>query len=311
MYDLIIIGGGPAAMSAAVYAARKQLKILLLAKKFGGQIVESALVENYLGFPGLPGVELVEKFTEHLKKFDRKSGSFGLEIKEDEMAHRVEPKGDSFSVKTQKDEYECRAIIVATGKKEKPLDAVGAGDFEGKGIVYCATCDAPLFGDKIVAVVGAGDAGQDTAWQLTNYAKKIYVINKYSDLRGDNVELQNKIKESGKIEIIPNAWVKEVRGDKFVREMVLEMRESKEEKILAVDGVFVEIGSLPVTEFLDGLVALNEKGEIKIDHNTCATSAKGIFAAGDATDTKGKQLIIAAGEGAKAALSAYEYLRSK
>ena len=311
LYDLLIIGGGPTAMSAAIYAARKQLKILLLTKELGGQIIESHRVDNYLGYFGVSGVELVQKFIEHLKKFSQGNGNFQLDAKEGEMVHKVEIKGSGFSVKTQKSEYECRAIIVATGKKERPLDAIGAKEFEGKGIVYCATCDAPLFGGKIVAVVGAGDAGQDTAWQLISYAKKIYMINKYPDLRGDNVELQKKIKESQIIEIISDAWVREVKGEKFVNEIVLEIGEQKEEKILPVNGVFVEIGSMPATEFLDGLVNLNQKGEIIIDHNTCETSAKGIFAAGDATDEAHKQLIIAAGEGAKAALSAYEYLREK
>jgi len=308
MYDLIIIGGGPAAMSAAIYAARKQIKILLLTKELGGQIIESAYVENYLGYAGVPGVELVQKFAEHLKKFSANSG-FQLEIKEGEAVEKVERQDNGFLVRTKKGEYESRALIAASGKRERPLDAIGAQNFEGKGIVYCATCDAPLFGDKIVAVVGAGDAGQDTAWQLTQYAKKIYVINKYPDLRGDNIDLRNKLKSSDKIEIIGNAWVKEVRGEKFVKEIVLEISESQEEKVLPIDGVFVEIGSMPSNNFLNGLVDLNEKGEIIVDHNTCATSAKGIFAAGDVTNVAEKQLIVAAGEGAKAALSAYKFLQ--
>jgi len=341
VYDLIIIGGGPAAMSAGIYGARKKLKTLLLAKELGGQqMIESYQMENYLGYYQISGVELVQKFIEHLKKFEKKesAGNYDLEIKEGESVFRIEKippnlprnkfgagslkreepfslpplqKGGwgGFSVYTEKNQYQTKTIIIATGKRQRILDVPGAKQFEGKGITYCATCDAPLFNDKIVAVVGAGDAGQDTAWQLVQYAKKVYIINKYPELRGSNVALSEKLKASEKVEIIGSVLPKEVKGDKFVRELIYFNPETKEEGSIKIDGIFVEIGSVPNTDFLNGLLELNQKGEIIIDHRNCATSVPGIFAAGDVTDLPYKQVVIAAGEGAKAALSAYEYLK--
>lgn len=312
IYDLIIIGGGPTAMSAGIYAARKKLKTLLLARELGGQqMIEGYLIENYLGYSKIPGIELVQKFTEHLKKFDKKisAGNYDLKIKEGEAVFKIEKKDNKILVFTEKGQYEAKALIIATGKRQRILDVPGARQFEGKGITYCATCDAPLFRDKIVAVVGAGDAGQDTAWQLTQYAKKVYIINKYPELRGSNIALQEKLKASKKVEIIGSVLPKEVVGDKFFRELIYFNLETKKEGRIKIDGIFVEIGSIPVTDFLNGLLELNQKGEIIIDHKTCATSTDGIFAAGDVTDVPYKQIIISAGEGAKAALSAYEYLK--
>lgn len=312
IYDLIIIGGGPAAMSAGIYGARKKLKTLLLAKEFGGQVIEGFQMENYLGYYQVSGVELVQKFIAHLKKFEKKerAGNYDLKIKEGELVFKIEKIETGFNVYSQKNQYQTKTIIIATGKKQRVLDVPGAKQFEGKGITYCATCDAPLFRDKIVAVVGAGDAGQDTAWQLTQYAKKVYLINKYPGLRGSNIALQEKLKASEKVEIIGSVLPKEVKGDKFVRELIYFNPETKKEGSIKIDGIFVEIGSIPNTDFLNGLLELNEKGEIIIDHKTCATSVEGIFAVGDVTDLPYKQVVIAAGEGAKAALSAYEYLKS-
>ena len=315
LYDLIIIGGGPAAMSAAIYASRKKLKTLLLAEELGGQMIEGYMIENYLGIPQIPGIELAEKFIKHLKNFDKKlnPGNYDLEIKEGGVVLKIEKKGDNFLAQTEKNHYEGRSLIIATGKRQRVLDVPGAKQFEGKGITYCATCDAPLFRDKITAVIGAGDSGQDTAWQLTQYAKKVYIINKYPDLRGSNVILKEKIKtaDKGKLEIINNVLPKEIKGDKFVQKLVYFNSETQEEKEIEVDGIFVEIGSMPATDFLNGLIELNAKSEIIINPKTNAASAAGIFAAGDATDIPFKQIIIAAGEGAKAALSAYEYLKNK
>lgn len=340
MYDLIIIGGGPAAISAAIYAARKQLKTLLLTKEFGGQLMEGYTIENYLGYWAISGVELVQKFIEHLKRFGKKAsqGNFDLEIKEGETVKNTKPetikveqahygagrdqsalgraetrpgKPEIFEVHTDKGIYESKAVIIATGKAERKLNVSGAKEFEGKGISYCATCDAPLFRDKIVAVIGAGDAGQDTAWQLTKYAAKIYLFNRYNELRGDDKSLQERLKKEPKVEVLSEVDVKEIIGDKFVKGLVYQELRGGEQKKIELDGIFVEIGSTPASAFLNGLLRCNDKGEIIVDHNSCATSVPGIFAAGDVTDISGKQIIIAAGEGAKAALGAYEYLKNK
>lgn len=304
MYDLIIIGAGPAGLSAAIYAIRKKLRVLVLAQAIGGQTTEAHLVENYLGIPEILGMDLVEKFKAHAKKFD-------TEIKEGVNVNEIAKTDSDFLVKTNKGEFQAKILIIASGKKYRRLDVPGAKEFESKGITYCATCDAPLFKNKIVAVVGAGDAGQDAAWQLTQYAEKIYLINRYQELRGEDVVVQNKIKKHPKIEIIDDSYPVEIKGDKFVQALIYRQNGSAGNKEIAVAGVFVEIGSVPASEYLKDMVQLNEKGEIIIDLKNNMSSRAGIFAAGDVTNIAEKQMIIAAGEGAKAALSAYEYLKNK
>ncbi|PIQ75642.1 MAG: hypothetical protein CO001_03920 [Candidatus Portnoybacteria bacterium CG_4_8_14_3_um_filter_40_10] len=321
IYDLIIIGGGPAAISAAIFAARKQLKTLLLTREFGGQLMEGYKIENYLGYWAISGVELVQKFVEHLKRFDKKAsqGDFDLEIKEGETVLSIRLKqneGDereskNFDAQSNKENYQGKAIIIATGKSERKLEIPGAKEFEGKGISYCATCDAPIFRDKIVAVIGAGDAGQDTVWQLTKYASKIYLLNRYDELRGDDKELRERLKKDKKVEILNEVEIIEISGEKFVNGLVYRSFRTKEERKINVNGIFVEIGSTPASMFLEGLLRCNDKGEIIINHDSCVTSVPGIFAAGDVTDALGKQIIIAAGMGAKAALGAYNYLKNQ
>ncbi len=299
-------------MSAGIYAARKKIKTLILTKNFGGQIIEAYPIDNYLGVPGLLGVELAQKFREHLMNFEKNKsqGVFDLEIKENEVAQRIERSNTSgYLIKGDKGSYETKTIIIATGKAERKLDIKGAGEFEGKGISYCTTCDAPLFRDKIVAVIGAGDSGQDAAWELAKYASKVYFLNKYPELRGDNVDLQQQLKKESKIEILNEVVPIQISGEKFVSSLTYKDLKAGEQETLMVNGIFVEIGSIPATAFLGDLVKRNEKGEIIVDHNSCATSASGIFAAGDATDVSEKQIVIAAGMGARAALSAYEYLK--
>ncbi len=305
MYDLIIIGGGPAGLSAAIYAARKKMNLLVLTQNGSDQVIEAHSVDNYLGLPETSGIELIEKFKAHAKKFD-------IEIKEGQSVKRITKNNDgSFGVMTEKDNFTARTIIVASGKRYRSLAIPGAQEFEGKGITYCATCDAPLFKNKTVAVIGAGDSGQDTAWDLTKYAKKIYLLNKYNKFRGQNVQMQERIKNNEKIEILENCEPVEIKGAKFVTSLAYQSNGDETKKEIRLDGIFVEIGSVPTSEFLKDLIKLNEKNEIIIDPKTNATSQPGVFAAGDVTDIKFKQMIIAAGEGGKATLSAYEFLKTK
>ena len=302
IYDLIIIGGGPAAMSAGIYAARKKINTLIITKNIGGQAIEAYEVENYLGVSGLMGTDLVKKFSEHLKKFV-------TDIKEGEIVETIEKAEQNFTVKTNKNAYQSKSIIIASGKSPRELDVPGAKEFAGKGIVYCATCDAPLFKNKTVAIVGAGDAGVDTAWQLTQYADKIYLINKYADLRGDDLTLQEKVKNHSLIEIINQAEIKIIKGTRFVESLIY--KQNSTEKEINVDGIFIEIGSMPNSQFAKGTLDLSEKEEIIVNPKNNSTSIPGIFAAGDVTDIKEKQIIIAAGEGAKAALNVYNYLKQQ
>ncbi len=303
MYDLIIIGAGPAGLAAAIYAARKKIKTLLLASDIGGQTAQAHLVENYLGFESIAGTELADKFLIHAKKFN-------IEIKEGVEIQRIEPKEGKFEIITEDGVFSAKSVIVATGKKYRPLEVPGAKEFKGKGITYCATCDAPLFKNKTVAVVGGGDAGQDAVWQLTKYASKIYLLNKYPELRGDDLRIQEELKNHPQVEILNNCEPIEIKGDKFVKSLFIKQANCEQAKELTVDGIFVEIGSIPASKFLAGVVNLNEKEEIIIDSKTNMTSRPGIFAAGDVTDVPHKQMIIAAGEGAKTALNVYEYLKN-
>lgn len=304
MHDIIIIGAGPAGLSAAIYAARKALKTLIISENIGGQGIDARYVENYLGFPGITGLELVEKFLEHAK-------SLGIEVIDGMIVEKIYKKDGIFEVIASEQRFETRSIIVSAGKKYRELGIPGAKEFEGKGISYCATCDAPLYKDKKVAVIGAGDAGLDAAWLLASYASKIYIINKYPELRGHNKELEEKIKQDGKIELFNGFLPNEIKGDKFVNKLIIQKVDSTRKEELDVQGIFVEIGSVPASEILKDFAQINQRGEIAVDRETNMTSTPGIFAAGDVTDVKYKQMIIAAGEGAKAALAAYDYLQNK
>ena len=304
MYDLIIIGAGPAGLSAAVYAVRKKLKTLVLSQDIGGQIVKAHSVDNYLGIPGVLGVELMEKFHDHTNKLQ-------VEIKDGTEIKKIEKLGDKgFRIIAGKEDLETRALVIATGKKYRQLDVPGGREFEGKGVTYCATCDAPLYKNKKVAVIGGGDAGQDTADQLAKYASKVYIINIADKLTGENHSVQEKLWQDEKIEIINTCFPLEVKGDKFVKGVVYSCNGQASQQTLEVDGVFVEMGSVPASDLVKDLVNLNDNGEIIIDAKTNMTSRPGIFAAGDVTDVPYKQMVVAAGEGAKAALSACKYLKT-
>jgi len=301
IYDLIIIGGGPAAISAGIYAARKKIKTLLITENWSNQISEAGQVENYLGFESILGVELVQKFISHLKKFD-------LEIKEKQEIQEIKKLTDGgFEIlDSHHNKEQAWALIIASGKGPKKLNVPSEEKFIGKGISFCATCDAPLFKNKEVAVVGGGNAAAIAALETAKYASKIYLLSLYPKLLADKLE-QEKIKSASNIEILFNIRVKEIQGDKFVTGLIYQDKISQEEKKLSVEGVYIEIGSAPSSNFIKNVVKLNKQGEIEIDLRN-QTSQPGIFAAGDVTDVSHKQIVIAAGEGAKAALNAYDYL---
>jgi alkyl hydroperoxide reductase subunit F len=302
IYDLIIIGGGPAGISAGIYAARQRLNTLLITKNFGGQIARKAVgIENYPGFKEISGLDLIKKFTEHLKKFN-------IEILQDSVV-KVRRSGRTLSVLTgTRKKTKARAVIIASGADPRPLEVPGEKKFIGKGVSYCTACDAPLFAKKEVAVVGGGNAGFEAAIALSSWAKKVYILEYFPEVRADakNQERVSKIK---KIEVITSAVLKKVEGKEFVSSVSFEDKKTKTLKKLAVEGVFVEIGSQPATSFVKGLVNFNKKDEIIIDPKTIQTKTPGLFAAGDVTDVIYKQVVIAAGEGAKAALSVSNYLQ--
>ena len=296
MYDLIIIGAGPAGITAAVYAARKRMDFLVISKDIGGQTAWSGDIENYTGYQFISGPELAAKFEEHLRQY-------AIAVKENEAALEVKKQGALISVLTDKASYQAKTVIIASGKKTRELNVPGEREFKNKGLTYCATCDAPLFSAKDVAVVGGGNSGLDAAIQLTKIAKRIYLINIAADLTCDAIMREVVIKNEA-VTVLNNAYVTEILGDKFVNGIKI-TREGKEES-LSVEGVFVEIGLIPNSDFAKD-VEKNELGEIKVNCRN-ETNIAGILAAGDVTTVPEKQIIIAAGEGSKACLSAFRFI---
>jgi alkyl hydroperoxide reductase subunit F len=297
MYDLIILGAGPAGITAAIYAARKRLNSLVITKDVGGQAARSAAVKNYTGYQYITGVELVKKFENHVQEFK-------IEVKEGEEVVGVKKKNDVIEVKTDKGVYEARSLIISTGARPRTLKLPGENEFKNRGATYCATCDAPLFVNMDVAVIGGGNSALDATIQLMKIANKIYLINKNSSFRGDEV-MREKIEASDKVTILYNANTLEILGDKLVSGIRVEI--GGKQKTLKVRGVFIEIGSISNSDFVAEPIERNQRGEIVVDNHN-RTSVPGIFAAGDVTNVPQKQIVIAAGEGAKAALSANEYL---
>ncbi|MCM8796955.1 MAG: FAD-dependent oxidoreductase [Candidatus Omnitrophica bacterium] len=296
MYELIIIGAGPAGITAAVYAARKRMKFMVITVDIGGQTALSGGVENYTGYQFITGPELAAKFEEHMRKYN-------IEVKENEPVVRICKAQDRVIVETKKGKYAAYSAIIASGKRSRELAVAGEKEFKNRGLTYCATCDAPLFSGKEVAVIGGGNSALDAALQLRHIARKVYLINIGSYLGGDAI-MQEKVMASKIITVLNNTRVTAILGDKFVSGLKI-MRNDKEE-FLAVEGVFVEIGLVPNSEFASE-IEKNEIGEIRINSRN-ETNIAGIFAAGDVTDVPEKQIVIAAGEGSKAALNAFRYL---
>lgn len=299
MHDIIILGAGPAGMTAGVYAARKQLDTLIITENIGGQTTWSSEIENYLGYTYITGPELVQKFEEHLRYFN-------LRLEYAKITSLSKTNG-GFKIEAEDLRvFETRTVVIATGKSPRMLNVPGEHEFRGKGVTYCATCDAPLFAGMEVVVVGGGNSGLDSAVQLMKITPKVYLVESGPKLRADEV-LQEKVSKGLNVEVLLNTKPSEILGDVMVTGVNVENTETGDKRTLKARGVFVEIGLVPNTGFLDGIVRLNKYGEVPVN---CAaeTGIPGLFAAGDVTDVPEKQIIIAAGDGAKAALGAYSYL---
>ncbi|KKR91444.1 MAG: Alkyl hydroperoxide reductase, F subunit [Candidatus Falkowbacteria bacterium GW2011_GWA2_41_14] len=304
IYDLAIIGGATSGLTAGIYAARKKLNAIILTKEIGGQTIQTESIENFPGFENISGMELIGKIKAQVLKY-------GLPVKSGSGVRVISKKEDMFEVETESGEkITAKSVIIATGKNPRRLNVPGEKEFENKGVVYCSTCDAPLFGGKDVVVVGGGNSGLGSAFDLLKYANNVFVMETADKLRGDEL-LQEKLKASGKVVFMTNVDVKEIKGTKFVEEVVYFDKKTGEEKTLKAQGLFVSVGWSPSSSFAKGFVEMNEYEEIVINQKTNETSVKGVFASGDVTDIKYKQCIIAAGEGAKAALSVYDYLKGK
>jgi len=295
-YSLIIVGAGPAGITASVYAARKRMDFLVITKNIGGQTGFSADIENYTGYKFVTGPELVERFKEHLEQFN-------IDIEEDQTVTLLEKSGDVVNVETDEGRYEARTVIVASGRIPRQLKVEGEEKFKHRGVTYCATCDAPFFADVDVAVIGGGNSGLDAVLQSIRIARNIYLIETAPQLRADPIMVE-QAEKSDKVTIFTDTKVERIYGDTFVEGITVSRAGERQD--LSVRGVLVEIGYDPVADFVKG-VKKNDFGEIIVNCR-CETSVPGIFAAGDVTDVYGKQIIVACGEGVKATLAAFDYL---
>lgn len=316
LYDVIVIGAGPAGCSAAIYAARKQLKTLLITESFGGQSIVSDDIQNWIGEPHISGLELAKKLEAHVRSYPEitiKSPEKVLSVK---SIACTETAGGSrvcdFEVTTDKNQvYQGKSVILAPGARHRKLNIPGEDQFNAKGVAYCSTCDAPLFRDKKVAVVGGGNAGLEAVQDLFPYATEIYLLEYGEAIRGDAKTLEEIKKNSKLKEIILNAQTLEILGDQMVTGLKFKDRVSNQEKTLEVGGVFVEIGQVPNSEMVKDLVQLDDHGQVMINFQHARTSHPGIFAAGDVTSDPYKQNNISVGDGVRAALAAHAYLLNR
>jgi alkyl hydroperoxide reductase subunit F len=294
LYDLMIVGTGPAGLSAAIYAARKGLSVGMIGDKVGGQVLDTASVENYIGFDFVTGSGLASQFEKHVKTLPVDMES--ARIKSIDKKDYFELQGDNYQT------YKSKTVLLATGSKPRKLGVKGEEDFYGRGVSYCAICDGPLFTDRTVTIVGGGNAAVEAAIDLSKIAEKVYLVHR-SEFRADQI-LLDKLFTLENVEIHLKTQIESINGDQVVTSVDLI---GDSEKNIETDGVLIEIGYLPNADFID--LEKTPSGEIIIDHDN-QTSLEGIYAAGDVTTEKYKQIIVAASEGAKAALSINEYLNN-
>lgn len=304
MYDLIILGGGPAGTAAAVYAARKQLKSLIMTSEFGGQSTVSELIYNWIGTPEISGANLAKNLREHVQYY---KGPF-LDIVEGEKVVAVNKEGSDISIKTESGKsYTSKGLLVATGSGRRKLVAENADKFEHKGITYCASCDGPLFADQDVLVIGGGNAGFETAAQLLAYCKSVTLIHKNAEFKADEITVK-KVMTNPKFKAITNAEIIRVDGEQFVSSLTYKDKNSGAENTIPTTGIFVEIGQIPNTDFLKGVVDIDAIGKIVVDPMTQMSSVPGIWAAGDCTNGRYHQNNIATGDAVKALEDAYIWI---
>jgi NADH-dependent peroxiredoxin subunit F len=308
MFDLIIIGGGPAGVAAAVYAARKRLKTVLITEDIGGQSVVSDGIENWIGAPKIHGMELAKLFREHLDAV--KSDIVELALHERVVSLEKTPGGEFLAKTKTGKEFVAKAVLVVSGAGRRKLDVPGAEKFENKGVTYCASCDGPLFSGQDVAVIGGGNAGFETALQLLAYAKSVTLIHRHKELKADPITVE-KVRAQEHMRVILHAEPLEVVGEQFVTGLKYTDKDSGEEKEISVTGIFVEAGVLPNTGFVEGLVELDAVKRIVTDPHNQRTSVDGIWSAGDCTDELYHQNNIAAGDGVKALEDIYLWIKKR
>jgi alkyl hydroperoxide reductase subunit F len=317
IYDLIIIGGGPAGSAASIYAARKKLKTLLIISEWGGQSIVSEKIHNWIGSPSISGAELAENFKKHVlanvgESLEIKEGNKVIAISDVGRPESGRPTSETmFLVKTDgNEEFKTKTILIASGSGRRKLTALNADKLEHKGLTYCASCDGPLFADMDVAVIGGGNAAFESASQLLAYCKSVTLINRSESFRADQITVE-KVSKNPKFSIIKNIEILEIQGDKFVEGLIYKDKTSGEEKTLKISGIFVEIGQIPNTNFVKELVPLDEIGKVKIDAWSQKTEVPGIWAAGDCTNIHYHQNLIAAGDAVRAIEDIYLAIHTK
>lgn len=304
LYDLLIIGGGPAASAAAVYAARKRLKTVLIAGEFGGQSTVSTDIQNWIGTPHISGADLAKNLKTHVFEY---AGEYLL-IKEGSLVTEISGQAGNFSVTTNAgDTFQCRAILISSGSQRRKIDIPGAAEYENKGLTYCASCDGPLFADQDAIVVGGGNAAFETAAQLLAYCKSVTLLNRSASFRADEITVTQTLKDP-KFKAITEIELLDVHGSAFVEGMTIRHTKTGEEEKISAQGIFIEVGQMPNSSFVKHMVEQNEAGSIKIDPRTQATTTAGIWAAGDVTDVLYHQNNIAAGDAVRALEDIYIWL---
>ncbi|HEV7449167.1 MAG TPA: FAD-dependent oxidoreductase [Candidatus Paceibacterota bacterium] len=306
MFDLAIIGGGPAGVAAGVYAARKRLKTVFVAEAFGGQSTDSLDIQNWIGTKHIPGIELAKALEAHLREY---AGDI-VTLKTGERATKIAKSTEGFLITTDKGTCEAKTVLITTGGSRKKLDVPGAAEFENKGIVYCASCDGPLFAGQDTVVIGAGNAGFETAAQLLAYAKSVTLLNRSGTFDKADAKTVEAVRTHANMTILANTIPVKVEGAMFVKSLTVTNTQTNETKELPVGGIFVEIGALPATSLAQGLVEFDQFNHIKVDPRTQRTSQDGVWAAGDCTDGLYHQNNIAAGDAVKALEDIYLYIKS-
>ena len=307
IYDLVIIGGGPAGAAGAVYAARKRLKTVFITSEWGGQSNVSEKIYNWIGTVSLSGNELAENFKKHVwaNAKNTENPDSTLEVKEDGKVNAITKDAGGFSVQTEEgEEFLTKTILIASGSGRRKLVAKNADKLEHKGLTYCATCDGPLFDGQDVAVIGGGNAGFETAAQLLAYCKSVTLLHRSDSFKADEITVE-RILSNPKMQVFKNVDILEIKGEKFVEGLIYKDKKTGEEKVLGVTGIFVEVGQIPNTDFVKDLVPLDEIKRIKIDPWTNKTETPGIWAAGDCTNILYHQNNIAAGDAVRAIENIY------
>jgi len=300
MYDVIIIGAGPAGMTAAIYGVRREMKILIIGREIGGQIALASEIENYPGFESIKSFELIDRIKQQ-------AINLGAELKVDEVKKIERIDDGTFVLYTSHDKFKAKTIIVAIGLSPRRLAVPGEIELNGHGISYCANCDGPLFRNKIVAVVGGGNSALDAAEVMSKIAEKVYLIHRRDEFRGFE-SLVDEVKARSNIELVTNVIMKSIEGTEKVEKIIVSNKETNKEREITLDGVFIEVGRIANTDLVADFVDRNEKDQIIINKRG-ETKTPGLFAAGDVTDIEFKQITIAMGQATIAVLSAYQYIQ--